>query len=163
MSRVKTIARQLRRGSVAALSILLGMLVVALMLLDASQVILRYFFSRGVTWGGEVAIMMMLTLAWLGAALLWLMRAHIAVDVILGVIGTRMRRWLYAGLDLVVILAGAKLFFMALAASSVYGAIDLPALGTSAAVKFYPLIVGTGLIVLAGIINLLADWGVDEG
>jgi len=157
------IASRLRRLSVTALSILLGVLVIALMTLDASQVVLRYFFSRGVTWGGEAAIMIMLTLAWLGAPLLWLKRAHISVDVILGVIGVRARRWLYASLDLVVILAGAKFFFMAMTASSVYGAIDLPALGTSAAVKFYPLIVGTALIVLAGIINLLADWGMDKG
>ncbi|MDN2584318.1 hypothetical protein [Aquibium sp. ELW1220] len=67
-------------------------------------------------------------------------------DVIAGWIGDRMRERLFAVLDLVVILAGAKLLLMAANAVNAYQGIDLPALGMSAAVKFCPILGGTALI-----------------
>jgi TRAP-type C4-dicarboxylate transport system permease small subunit len=132
---------------------LLGLLLLAMVALDGGQVLLRYVFSSGVVWGGDVSALLLLTLGWLGAPALWLNRSHIAVDLFPGsALGGRAAR---AVLDIVMIAGGVWLFHASLGALEAYSFIDLPVLPLSASVKYLPITVGAALLALVALLNLL--------
>lgn len=142
-----------RRGLSGALRLCLGTLIIALIGLEVAQVVLRYFLATGVSWGRDVSTLMMFAIAWLGAPLLWLERRHLAVDLMPASL-TRSRRW-NAALDLAVIVAAVALLIVTRQAMENFAFIDLPALGTSAAIKFWPMAVGACLLMTAGGLNLI--------
>ena len=131
----------------------LGVLVIGLIGLEVVQVFLRYFLASGISWGRDVSTLLMFAIAWLGAPYLWLQRRHLAVDLLPGSL-TGTRYWQTA-LDLVVIAASIALLLTTRQAMEAFEFIDLPALGTSAAIKFWPMATGATLLVVAGVLNLL--------
>ena len=144
----------IRRGLNRSIRLCLGLLIVALIGLEVAQVVLRYFFTTGVSWGRDLSTLMMFAIAWLGAPLMWLDRKHLAVDLLPEAIG-QSRIW-NAALDLLVMAAAIALLIVTRTAMRNFAFIDLPALGTSAAIKFWPMAVGTGLLIVAGGLNLLS-------
>ena len=142
-----------RQGMSRSLRICLGALIIALIGLEVAQVFLRYFLASGVSWGRDVSTLLMFSIAWLGAPLLWLQRRHLAVDLLpLTVTGSSVWR---GASDLLVIAAALALLVVTRDAMLAFAFIDLPALGTSAAVKFWPMAVGAVLLACAGLLNLL--------
>ena len=144
-----------RLGLSRSIRFCLGLLIIALIGLEVAQVVLRYFLATGVSWGRDVSTLMMFAIAWLGAPLLWLDRRHLAVDLLPDAIG-QSRAW-NAALDLLVMAAALALLIVTRTAMGNFAFIDLPALGTSAAIKFWPMSVGAGLLLLAGALNLLSS------
>ena len=142
-----------RKGLIGTLRLGLGGLIVALIGLEVAQVFLRYFLASGVSWGREVSTLVMFAIAWLGAPLLWLERRHLAVDLLPAAVGGS-RAWAIA-LDLLVIGAGLALLSLTQQAMAAFAFIELPSLGTSASVKFWPMALGTVLLIVAGGLNLL--------
>jgi TRAP-type C4-dicarboxylate transport system permease small subunit len=157
MADLPDLAAQARRRLAAVLRFMLGAILTALVCLDATQVVLRYLFLVGVAWGGDVATLLLFALAWLGAPLLWLSRGHISVDFVTALLGSRGRARLNATLDVVMIAGAGVLAAITVEAMEAYSLIDLPTLGTSAAVKYVPIFAGCALLALSGLINLLAD------
>jgi len=147
-------AAGLRATLIPLFRVALGLLLLALIGLEGAQVTLRYLFAEGVVWGRDVSTLLLLSLAWVGAPLLWLSHAHIAVDLL--------RRRLRPPGDIafdrlvnaLMAVAAAVFVLMTIEAIRSFSVIELPALGVSAAVKFYPVLVGSCLMLLAAVVNL---------
>ncbi len=138
-------------------AIFMGLCLIALVGIDFAQVVLRYGFGIGWPWAGDVSIILLLTLAWIGAGHLWLTRGHIAVDLIAP--ASRLGRVLWLGFDILVLVGGIVLLPMTLKTMQAYGFIDLPALPFSASVKYMPVAAGIAFVVLAAAIVLIRRVG----
>lgn len=134
-------------------AVLMGLLLITLVAIDFGQVVLRYGFGMGWPWAGDLSIILLLTLAWIGAGHLWLTRGHIAVDLIAEV--SRAGRALRVVFDLMVLLGGLILVPMTFRTMQAYGVIDLPALPLPASVKYMPVAVGMCFVVLASALVLV--------
>lgn len=143
----------LRHGLSLSLRLSLGVLIVGLIGLEVAQVVLRYFLATGVSWGRDVSTLMMFAIAWLGAPLLLLERRHLAVDLLPEAL-SQSQAW-NAALDLTVIASALALLIVTRTAMVNFVFIDLPSLGTSAAIKFWPMAIGAGLLILVGGLNLI--------
>lgn len=127
----------------------IGLCLVALVALDFWQVIQRYVLGVSWPWAGDLSIILLLALAWIGAGHLWLARGHIAVDLL--PFGAR----LLPLFDLVVLVGGALLLPLIWETMAAYSFIDLPALNVSGAVKYWPLLAGTGFLCVAAALMLV--------
>lgn len=136
-----------------ALRTALGLLITVIIGLEVLQVFLRYLFASGVVWGRDVSTLLLFSIAWLGAPLLWLERRHLAVDLLPSRL-TGASYWL-RGLDLLMLVAAIALFIQIRSAMQAFAFIDLPSLGTSAAIKFWPMGLGTCLLALAAVLNMV--------
>lgn len=155
MTSVPTILDRLRTTLMLLLQVILGIILIALVSLETWQVVLRYVFGQGVVWGRDVATLLLMSLAWFGAPYLWLTRGHIAVDVLVEILPQRVGR-VFERIINAVALAGAIAFVaIVISAIEAFSFIDLPSLGTSGAVKFYPLLAGGILLGVAALLNLL--------
>ena len=123
------------------------------------QVICRYLFNNSLFWSEELARMLLVQITFLGAAVAFRNRAHIAVDILAARLGPRSRRLLRT----VSLLACAALF----AAMLVYGwrfgqtlvlqrAASLP---VSLAVPFAVIPISGGVLLLHCLAMLIEQWG----
>ncbi|MFD0915378.1 TRAP transporter small permease [Pseudahrensia aquimaris] len=144
---------RLRHWLTSTSRIIMAALVLALVSLDFVQVIMRYAFGTGWPWAGDVSIVMLLSLAWIGVGHLWLSRGHIAVDLLAGS-KAALRRRIDMAACIVVIACCVVLLPMIDKTIGVYGFIDLPALGVSGAVKYWPIIIGTTYLLIGAVIDL---------
>lgn len=150
-------ADRLGRGLAAASGALLALILLALVTLDALQVALRYLLGTGWPWAGDLAVILLLSLAWIGAGHLWLGGGHVAVDLLPD--RPRLRAALDAAFGLCVVLGGLLLLPLALDTLAVYGTIALPALPVPASAKYVPVVLGTLYVVVAAVIRLAAPRG----
>ena len=147
---------RVRRACLRVSAGALGALLAALVALDFAQVLMRYALGRGWPWAGDVSIILLLSLAWLGAAHLWLDRGHIAVALV--PVGTGLHRvlstlWSFAALAGAVALAPHLIDTI-----SAYAMIDLPALALPASAKYLPVAAGLALLVAAAALDLVRLW-----
>ena len=147
------LAAALLHASAAAM----GAILAALVALDVAQVVLRYGAGRGWPWAGDLSVILLLTLAWIGAGHLWLARGHIAVDLIAP--ASRAGRALWLAFDAAVLAGGIALWPMTLRTMAAYGFIDLPALPLAASAKYLPVAAGTAFAALAAAILLVRRAG----
>jgi len=147
-------ARTVRRILIQTLQLFLGGLLAALIGLEVFQVFLRYFLSEGIIWGRDVATLLLFTIAWLGAPLVWLQRTHLAVDLFPGVLPGA--RSVEVALNLILLAGAGALIPVTLLAMQNFAFIDLPTLGTAASVKFIPMLAGTVLLAIAALLGLLS-------
>ena len=143
------LVRAARRALLLASAALMGLLLVALVTLDFTRVVLRYYLGEGFAWAPDLAVTWLITLAWLGAGHLWLARSHIAIDLFV------QPRWLRAGVDLAVIAGALVLLPLVGRTIDAFGFIDLPALPASAAVKYWPIWGGVAYLGVAALVDLL--------
>lgn len=149
------LAAPLADALAAASGAAMGVILLVLVTLDVAQVVLRYAFGIGWPWAGDLTIILLLTLAWIGAGHLWLRGAHIAVNLL----SPRPGRIAAASFAAVALGAVAVVVPMAWEAVRLYAAIDLPALPLPAAAKFVPVL--AGLVWLGAAIVLRAAAGRD--
>lgn len=143
------IADRIALGLDRLLAQVIGAALVVLIGVEAAQVLGRYALGTGVAWARDVATLLLFTLAWIGAPLLWLRRAHVAVDL------WPLRAARLWPLDGLMLVCGPALAVIALRAMDGYRMIDVPALGTDATIKVWPMLIGAGLLTLAAGLNLL--------
>lgn len=152
----------------AALSLLLLAGIVLVVLL---QVYMRYVVGSPLPWGDEAARLQLVWLTFIGAALAYRLKAHIAVDALSTLFAnrgwTRAARVVELLIDLAVVFGATVLL---LAGIDLVGATVnqlTPALRIPRAVMYLALPVGTGLIVLsagaAGVRAILAGRGNRQG
>ena len=147
--------RLIERALDATLALVLPLLLAALVGLTLTNVTLRYTLGASFAWAEEAAIVLMIVIAWAGVALLWLRDAHIGIDWLPEKLSPRGRAILLAGIDLLAIVAGAGLAYVAQGTVDVYWTLDLLALGVPAAVKYLPVQIGAALLALAATLRLI--------
>lgn len=125
-------------------------ILIALVAIDVAQVGLRYALGAGWPWAGDLTIVLLLSLAWIGAGHLWLRSAHIGVRLL----PARAARRADAAFALLALAAIGVALPMVWQAVRLYGAIDLPALPLPMSAKFVPVL--GGLVWLAAAIALRA-------
>ncbi|MEM9011234.1 MAG: TRAP transporter small permease subunit [Pseudomonadota bacterium] len=157
MSRVAGLAVTARAALIQALRVLLGLLLLTMVTLETVQVLLRYLFADSLLWGRDVGLLLLLSLAWLGAPLLWASQGHIAVDALLQRLPARAERIVAVAVDLLAIAAAIGLAYVTVLAIEAFSLIDMPSLGVSGAVRFYPVLLGAALWSLAALLNLAAE------
>jgi TRAP-type C4-dicarboxylate transport system permease small subunit len=124
--------------------------------LEIVQVFLRYVAGSGFIWTGDVSVLLMQSLAWITAPALWLCRGHIAVELIGLTRDNQTKNRGAASLDALVVLAAVALLYYGQDALAAFANIDVPSLGTSGAVKYYPMMTGAVLLLASGALNLVA-------
>ena len=133
-----------------ALRAVVAALVVTIVVMVAGQVVFRYAVQEPIVWSEEFTTLCYQWLSYLGAALAVRYRAHYGVDLLVRLLGPRMRRALEWLEHAVVWSLGAFMI--------VYGW----RIVESSALQMYPTLpfsVGTGYLVLpiAGVLFMLMD------
>ena len=146
---ITLLRRWLSRGLLVAVTASL----VALIALEVYQITLRYVLAQSLPWGRDVSGLLLFALAWIGMPLIWLERAHLRV-VVFDLPPDRDRQ-LARAIDGVAFLAAIALAVCIWQAMASFRFIELPALGTSAQVRFYPLLAGTVLLAGAALLNIV--------
>jgi len=141
-------------GFAATLGAALPLLLAALVGVTLAQVGLRYLAGASLIWAEEVAIVLLILLAWVGVSLLWLRDQHIGIDLLPELLGPRGRRALLAGIDLLAAASAAALAITAEGTVAVYWSLDLTALDLPAAIKYLPVQWGAALLALAALLRL---------
>jgi TRAP-type C4-dicarboxylate transport system permease small subunit len=132
---------------------------VALVLLTALQVVLRYFFAASLSWVEEVSVLLMSWTSWAGAAVLWLRRTHIAVDIVPRALGARGRRRFDRALDWLALAGGLALARVSVDTAAMFGGVEVGGLGLDGSIKYYAVIAGGLGLASAALLNLLAPAG----
>ena len=146
------------------LSHLMGATLATLIMLDSTLVVLRYQLGIGVAWGGDVGILLLMALAWLGLPLLWLRRGHIAMDVVSGAVTPALKQAAAIALQLLFGAASVALAIVGVEAMEAFSYIDMPSLPMSQSIKIAPIVTGAVLGVAAAALRLyeIATRGVRE-
>lgn len=150
-----TLVRLARRWFEIALTALVAFCLVALVAMDATLVVLRYVFNTGVAWSGEVGVLLLMTLAWIGLPLIWLKGGHIAIDLFGRAAPPRTRRLAGIALDVGFGVLAVILTIVATRAADAFSFIDMAVLPLSGDVKFWPIIAGGALAVVAVLFRLV--------
>jgi TRAP-type C4-dicarboxylate transport system permease small subunit len=145
------------------LSHLLGATLATLVVLDSTLVVLRYQFGIGVAWGGDVGILLLMALAWLGLPLLWLRCGHIAMDVVSGAVSPRLKRVAAVVLQVLFGAASIALAIVGFDAMEAFSFIDMPSLPMSQAIKIAPIVSGAVLGAAAAALRLCEIAAGDAG
>ena len=146
--------RETIRKTLAHISLwAMGLCLTTLVSLDFWQVIQRYALGQSWPWAGDVSVILLLTLAWIGAGYLWLVNGHIAVDF-LPLKDTQLNA-LKTVFDGVVLIGGVVLIPMTWDTMQAYSFIDLPTLPVSGSIKYVPVAVGLGFLTLAAALTFL--------
>ena len=153
---LKSLATQFRRLLFAVLCALSACILVMMTGLEIVQVFLRYVAGSGFIWTGDVSVLLMQSLAWATAPALWLCRGHIAVELIGLAPGGRSKRNLATILDALIVVAALALLWYGRDALAAFANIDVPSLGTSGAIKYFPMMAGAALLLSSGLLNLVA-------
>ncbi|MCW0232582.1 MAG: TRAP transporter small permease subunit [Ferrovibrio sp.] len=140
---------------VTSFGTVVGMLVLSVVWLALMQMLLRYTFVTSLPWVEDVSILLLLMATWLGSALLWMTRGHIAVTVLTDRLSTRTQAILQHTADVAVIFGGMGLAFSAQTAMGAFSGIEMGSLPFDSSVKYVPIMAGGGLLASAGCINLL--------
>ena len=136
----------------AASGAAMGALLIVLVGIDVMQVALRYGFGVGWPWAGDLTIVLLLSLAWIGVGHLWLSGGHIGVRL-LPPQAARVADGAFALLALAAILLAVPMTWQAV---GLYAAIDLPALPLPMAAKYVPVLGGLVWLGAAIALRLLA-------
>jgi TRAP-type C4-dicarboxylate transport system permease small subunit len=129
-------------------------LLFAMILLDVALVALRYLFGVGFPWSGEVGILLLMSLCWLGLPLLWLKQGHILLDLFSGLASSRLSVIAAVALQLVFLVSIVALTVFAWQTMEQFSFIDMASLPVAQSVKFMPMIAGAILSVLAALCRL---------
>lgn len=140
---------------IAVLRHAMGGGLLALIGLTLVQVALRYLFGHSITWIEEISVVVLTWIAWVGATLLWLMRRHPAVDIVISGVTERVRAALHRSFDVAAVVLGVGLTVASLQTIDMFVGIELAGLGIDAAVKYQPILAGGIGLAFAGIVNLL--------
>ena len=123
------------------------------------QVICRYLFNNSLFWSEELARMLLVQITFLGAAVAFRKRAHIAVDILAARLGPRSRRLLH----IVSLLACAALFAAMLVYGWSFGRIlvlqQAASLPVNLAVPFAVIPVSGGVLLLHCLAMFIEQWG----
>lgn len=132
----------------------LGVLAAALILVEASQAVLRHGFATGVFWAGEISTLLLMSLGWVGAGHLWLSRRHLVVDLF----GDALERWRRPLLLATDCLLFAGLLWLApriVAASVAFDGVRVGGIEMPASIRFIPVSVGLVLLAIGSALNLI--------
>ncbi|WP_419908278.1 TRAP transporter small permease [Hoeflea sp.] len=143
----------LRRWLSRSLLVVVTASLVALIALEVYQITLRYVLAQSLPWGRDVSGLLLFALAWIGMPLIWLERAHL--QVVLFQLRPDRDRQIARAIDAIACIAAIALAVCIWQAMESFRFIELPTLGTSAEVRFYPLLAGTLLLACAALLNLL--------
>jgi len=85
------------------LKVLCGFLLIALIVLLAASVLMRYVLGEPFSWSGEAGRLLMVWISFLGVALAGADRRHMAMDLLRESLPIRLRQWLDIVLSLVIL------------------------------------------------------------
>lgn len=144
----------LRRWFCVLAEALLAISVAALTFTAAAQVGLRYLLAAPWPWMEQLSVVLMIWMAWLGAAYLWLKGAHVAIDSLIARLSPRWRRGFQAGFDIAAIGVGGGTFAASFATFRAFAGMDLGDLPIPMSVNYQPVATGALLLAMAGLLNL---------
>lgn len=156
---------RLRRGLDQALAAVIGILLLAIFVLNLYQVGGRYLFGVGEVWIPDMTRFLFVWMVFLGTALMRLRRRHLVIDFVLLRLPSRVRRATFVGIELgmmtlalVLVVTGWRIAQIRMAIPYT-GWEEMP---TGYAVLALPA--SAALIGLISVLNLLAwpDGGTDQ-
>lgn len=145
---------RLRRWFSALAETLLAVSVAVLTVAAAAQVGLRYLLAAPWPWMETLSVVLMIWMAWLGVAYLWLKGAHVAIDSLIGRLSPRWQRGFQAAFDIAAIGVGVGTFAASFATFRAFAGMDLGDLPIPISVNFQPVAAGALLLAVAGLLNL---------
>jgi TRAP-type C4-dicarboxylate transport system permease small subunit len=138
-----------------------ALILIAMLLIIAIGVLLRYVFNSPITWADQVATYGLVYVTFIGAPRVLALRRHVAVDILESSISPPRQRRLRVFVDVVgtiycivfLYLAARELVRVAAGGAEFQDAITVPQWAVYVAIP-----VGAALLALQFIANLLQDW-----
>lgn len=117
----------------------------------AAQVFFRYVLNSSLIWSEPAAVLIMGWFIFLGAAVGIREGYHLSFDVLLYVLPTSAKLWLFTVSDLAVTGFGCGMVWFGTQLSVNAAGHNVPSLGISGAIDFFPIISGGVLVILFSI------------
>jgi TRAP-type C4-dicarboxylate transport system permease small subunit len=151
------VVRAYRKALHLLLRAVLGVTLVLLVVLELVEILFRYFFLATLQWSSDVSGLLLLTLGWLGAAHLWLIKNHLTVDLFAGR-NLQLQRKLRMLPDVLMLMAAMWLLPVVVQTMRIYDSMVMPALNAPASIKFIPTVVSLPLLLSAAVVNLVSHY-----
>lgn len=118
------------------------------------QIVARYLFNSPLIWAEEVSKILMIWLAYIGAAAVTRRSAHIAVDSLPAMLPQGLARLLGAVLQAVMAVLFLLLAWLSLDLMRRVGGMRLIGTGLPTAILILPVLIGSGLITLHAVLRM---------
>ena len=138
-------------------SIMVSVLIGALILLNFTQMITRYVISVTFTWAEEVSILAVLYAAAIGAPWVTLKRKHLKMDAAEKLLSKGVKTVTFWIEHVLIIAMGVILLVVGINTVKVNAGFRVSILRFDESVRYIPLAIMGGLLILSGIITLLED------
>jgi len=151
MSGLTLVSAHLSRWALAIASLCLAGLGVVVIY----GVVMRYVFNNAPPYVEQVALLLVISVAMFGAAAGVREAGHIGLDSAVLLLPERVQRWVAVGVDLMIMLFAAVLFWGSVQMGLSTYHDTIPTLGISEAFRYLPPVVAGLLIILFSVERLL--------
>lgn len=145
------------RVLVTAERVLASLVLLALLVFVLLQVFSRYVLSMPFSWTEEVARFALVWLTFLAAGFVMARRGHITVDLLVELLGPRLKKLVNGFAILVILVASALMMWAGYQLASTMAALRSPAAGIPMPVLYSAVTVGFLLIFTHGVLNTVFD------
>jgi TRAP-type C4-dicarboxylate transport system permease small subunit len=97
------------RAAVAVLRVLAGILLLASVALNFTNVLGRYFFSDSIYWAEEIMLYLMVGCVFLGNGVVAWSGRQLRMDVVVGMMPVRVQKWLTLASEFVFLIVGTTI------------------------------------------------------
>ena len=132
----------------------LGAIVVVLFL----EILLRQFLGINLQWALDLSALLMVWICFIGASMVYRRKGHIGIEVLIKLFPEGLQKTLNVAMYLLI---GAGLIVLMIRAGSlmlVQGGQEIVSLGISRSFLSFPVVVGTGLMLLTSVYLILEEW-----
>ncbi len=136
------------------LSVLLAAVLILMISFECISILFRHGLYASLPWVSDIRLLLLQTLAWVGAARLWLGHEHL-VFALVGRNAGRWQRGVRIVSDVTMVLGALWLLPQIASAIKLYSALTLPVLPLPLSVKLLPPFTGVLLLCIAAMLNLL--------
>lgn len=138
-------------------SVLVSVLICALIGLNFTQMITRYFIAVTFTWAEEVSIMTVIYTAAIGAPWATLRRKHLKMDAAAKLLSPTVKKVTFWIEHLLIIAMGVILLIVGIKTVAVNSGYKVSILQFDEGVRYVPLILMGALLIISGVITTLED------
>lgn len=143
------------KRSLLILEYIMGLLMLFITILVFSPIILRSIFNYSLVWSDEVALLAMIWLVYLGVATCYLKREHIVIDIVYNLMSPFLKWLVNLCTEILMFMLFLFLIYNSYSLTLSSWKQVLPASGISSALLILPLFIGSIIMAMYIIRNII--------
>ncbi len=132
-------------------------LCLGILLLNFVNVIMRYVTNGAFIYTEDITVISMLWIMGLGVSVGWMNREHLLINIIDNVLSPKGKERLLFALDFVGVATGAGMVYLGRITQKINTGLTQSVIGFDESFRYWPVIVGGGLLVMACIVCIVTQ------